>query len=204
MSLWFIVFPDLKIICFSSGTVVKESTCQCRRLRRHRFDPWVRKILWSKWQPTPVFLPGKFHGQKSLVGYSLCGCKELDLIKHTCRQLNYFTKELNSIAVSPSNVWGFPLSFICTKIDTIRVKFLLSDGVNLLFIAVKTCIFLFTDNVDLFFNVYDQFRTDFSFFNWIMAYWYPSTYYRFRMLTLYWLHLLQLFFPPSVLLVLFF
>ena len=35
------------------------------------FDPWVGKIPWSrKWQPTPVFLPGKFHGQRSLVGYS--------------------------------------------------------------------------------------------------------------------------------------
>ena len=35
-------------------------------------DPWRRK-----WQPTPVFLPGKFHGQKSLVGYCPWGCKEL-------------------------------------------------------------------------------------------------------------------------------
>ena len=43
----------------------KESTCQCRR---HGFDPWVGKIPWRrKWQPTPVFLPGKFSGQKSLV-----------------------------------------------------------------------------------------------------------------------------------------
>ena len=35
-------------------------------------DPWVRKIPWRrKWQPTPVFLPGKFHGERSLVNYSL-------------------------------------------------------------------------------------------------------------------------------------
>ena len=40
----------------------KESTCQYRRLKRCGFDPWVRKIPWSrKWQPAPVFLPGKFH-----------------------------------------------------------------------------------------------------------------------------------------------
>jgi len=46
----------------------KESACQCRRLK---FDPWVRKIPWRrKWQPTPVFLPGKSHGQRSLAGYS--------------------------------------------------------------------------------------------------------------------------------------
>ena len=46
----------------------KESTCQCRRCG---FDPWFRKIPWRrKWQPTPVFLPGEFQGQKSLAGYS--------------------------------------------------------------------------------------------------------------------------------------
>ena len=47
----------------------KKSTCQCRRLKRLRFDPWVRKIPWnSKWHSTPIFLPGKFHGQRILVG----------------------------------------------------------------------------------------------------------------------------------------
>ena len=41
--------------------------------------PWVGKILWRrKWQPTPVLLPGKFHEQRSLVGYSPLGCKESD------------------------------------------------------------------------------------------------------------------------------
>ena len=47
----------------------KESICQCRRCR---FDPWVKKIPWRrKWQPTPLFLPGISHGQRSLVSYSL-------------------------------------------------------------------------------------------------------------------------------------
>ena len=41
---------------------------------------WIRKIPWRKeWQPTPVFLSGEFHGQRSLVGYSPWGCKELDI-----------------------------------------------------------------------------------------------------------------------------
>ena len=46
---------------------------------------WVRKIPWRrKWQPTPVFLPEKSHGQGSLVGYSPKGCKELDTLNaHT-------------------------------------------------------------------------------------------------------------------------
>ena len=52
---------------FPGNSVVKEF-CQCRR---PGFDPWVGKIPWRrKWQPTPVFLPGKSHGQKSLEGYS--------------------------------------------------------------------------------------------------------------------------------------
>jgi len=49
----------------------KESACQCRGHRRRRFDPWIGKIPWRrKWQPTPMFLPGESHGQRSLVGYS--------------------------------------------------------------------------------------------------------------------------------------
>ena len=49
----------------------KEPPCQCRRHKRCGFSPWVGKIPWSRaWQPTPVFLPGESHGQRSLVGYS--------------------------------------------------------------------------------------------------------------------------------------
>ena len=55
----------------------KKSACQCRRCKRYRFDPWVWKIPWSrKWQPTPVFLPGQFYGQRSLAGFSPCSYKE--------------------------------------------------------------------------------------------------------------------------------
>ena len=47
---------------FIGGSVVKESDCQCRRLKRYGFDLWVGKIPWHrKWQPLPVFLPVKFH-----------------------------------------------------------------------------------------------------------------------------------------------
>ena len=52
---------------FAGGASVKEPVCQCRRQKRHRFDPWVRKIPWrKKWQATPVFLPGEAHGQRGL------------------------------------------------------------------------------------------------------------------------------------------
>ena len=50
---------------------------------------WGRSLGGGKWQPTPVFLPGKFHEQRSLAGYSPWGLKELDRIEllsteHTC------------------------------------------------------------------------------------------------------------------------
>ena len=68
----------------------KESTYQCRKYKRYRFDPWVQKISWSKkWQPTPVFLPGKYHGQRSLMDYSPQGGKGSD----TTEQLSMHTTQ---------------------------------------------------------------------------------------------------------------
>ena len=69
---------------FPGGAVVKNPSAQCRKYRRHGFSPWVKKIPWSrKWQPTPVFLSGKSHGQRSLAGYSPWGHKKLDAAEHT-------------------------------------------------------------------------------------------------------------------------
>ena len=68
----------------------KESACQCRRCKRRRFDPWAGKICWRRtWQPTPVFLPGKSHGQRSLGGYSPWGRKELYTTDHTYTQTHH-------------------------------------------------------------------------------------------------------------------
>ena len=68
-----------------ASQVVKKSTCQCRKHKRCRFNPWVGKIPWSrKWQPAPVFLPEKFQGQRSLVGYSPWVAKsQTQLSEHT-------------------------------------------------------------------------------------------------------------------------
>ena len=69
---------------FPDGASGKEPTCQCRRHKRHRFDPCVRKIPWrGAWQPTPVFLPAESHGQKNLVGYNPWDHKELDMTEAT-------------------------------------------------------------------------------------------------------------------------
>ena len=54
------------------------------------FDPWVGKIPWRRrWQPTPIFLPGESHGQRSLASYSPWGSKELDTSEyHTHTQID--------------------------------------------------------------------------------------------------------------------
>ena len=65
---------------FPGGAGGKEFACQCRRCKRSKFDPWVRKIPWRrKWLPTPVFLLGKFQGQRSLVGYGPQCHKKLNM-----------------------------------------------------------------------------------------------------------------------------
>ena len=71
------------------GLSGKESSYQCEGCR---FNPWVGKIPWRmKWEPTPGFLPGNSHGQRSLTGYSSWGCKQPDMTwwlnnNHGCAQ----------------------------------------------------------------------------------------------------------------------
>ena len=63
----------------SQVALVVKNLQPVQRLRRLGFHPWVGKIPWRrKWQPTPVFVPGKSHRQKSLAGYSPWGRKESD------------------------------------------------------------------------------------------------------------------------------
>ena len=65
---------NLHSLVAPSSSVVKRIRLQCRR---HRFNLWVGKIPWrKKWQPPPVFLPGKSHAQRSLVGYGPWGHRE--------------------------------------------------------------------------------------------------------------------------------
>ena len=63
----------------------KEPACQCRRYKRHRFNLRVGKIPWRRaWQPTPVSLPGEFHGQRSLASCSL-------MVAQSWTQLNWLS-----------------------------------------------------------------------------------------------------------------
>ena len=84
--------PGYRLLKWLSG---KEPSCQCRRCK---FDPWVRKIPWRrKWQAIPVFLPGKSHGQRSLVGYNPWGCER---VRHYLRTKKQQTQSANNISPS--------------------------------------------------------------------------------------------------------
>ena len=64
----------------AGGPVMKNLPANARDIGRLRLDPCVRKIPWSRaWQTTPVFLPRESHGQRSLAGQGLWGCKELNM-----------------------------------------------------------------------------------------------------------------------------
>ena len=63
---------------------IKNPPASAGNVKRCRFDPWVRKIpLRRARQPTPVFLPGESHGQRSLFGYGSLVCKESDTTEVT-------------------------------------------------------------------------------------------------------------------------
>ena len=71
---FFLLFLSFVFLGFPVGASGKEPACQCKRKKRHGFDPWVGKIPRA-WQPTLVFLPGESQGQRSLAGYSQWGCR---------------------------------------------------------------------------------------------------------------------------------
>ena len=95
------------------------SACQCRRCQeRCGFNPWVRKIPWSReWEPAPVFLPGKSHGQRSVAG-CIHGVAESDMNewlssssntqgRQHCLSYNSWVVFLLSSAVRRL-LWGWP------------------------------------------------------------------------------------------------
>ena len=96
---------DIHIALWTSqlALVVKNlPTNVSRRRRKHGFDPGAEKIPWRrKWQPTPVFLPGKSHRQRSLVGYSPQGYKESDMTEHTYTHIAFVYLLLPILSVFP-------------------------------------------------------------------------------------------------------
>ena len=79
---WKCRFGDEYPYYWASQAVLVVKNLSTNAGERCWFHPWVRMIPWRRaWQPTPAFLPKEFHGQRSLVGYSPRGCKELDTTK---------------------------------------------------------------------------------------------------------------------------
>ena len=102
--LWRHVYLDLLPIGgFPGGSSGKEPICQCRRHKRHGFNPWFGKIPWRRaWQPTPVFLPGESHGQKILLQCQ----KDLGIPPSTHLEARFPCHNSRAMPCSPRNSNG--------------------------------------------------------------------------------------------------
>ena len=115
----------------------------CLQCGKPGFNPWVRKMIWRrKWQPTPVFLPGKSHGQRNLVGYSPWGPKELDTterlhfhfyLKHHwghCLPCLIRTNVLESLQLKPVGIWKHGTTCHCqgTRLGGRLCSLVCADG----------------------------------------------------------------------------
>ena len=105
---------------FSRGLAGKESTCKAGGAGR-QFHLLVRKIRWRrKWQPIPVFLPGKSHGQWSQVGYSPRGCR----VRHDWSNWTCTHAEENNKASIAGAEWeqGEYLGYELREVDWSQIR----------------------------------------------------------------------------------
>ena len=70
-----------------------------------------------KWQPTPVFLPGKYHGQRSLAGQSPWGHKELDMSKQKTKLAYYNKKDFLFTSLSKTQIYALYESHTKNNMD---------------------------------------------------------------------------------------
>ena len=107
---------------FPGGAVVKNLPADSGDLRDEgsRDTSWVRKIPWRcKWQPTLVFLPGIFHGQRSLAFYSPRSHKESDMTKHAWTRFSLDEKEIYSSDLSLEEFFCLLLSHLSASLEII-------------------------------------------------------------------------------------
>ena len=102
---WNVIASLEKSFCCLSDVSDKQSACQCRS---HRFDPWIGKIARSrKWQPTSVFLPGKFHGQRRLAGFIPWGHKNQTQLRDcACTHTHAHTAQILMSKDSQEKMFG--------------------------------------------------------------------------------------------------
>ena len=85
----FLDVKHFKILGYLGGAVVKNPPANAEDAKRCWFNPWLGKIPWRRiWQPAPIFLPGKFHGQRSLADYGSRGRRASDTTEHIHTFLN--------------------------------------------------------------------------------------------------------------------
>ena len=102
---------------FPVGSVVKNLPgLQIAECRRPSVRLWVRKVPRRReWQPTPVFLPGEFHGQSRLACYSPWGCKESDMAEWLTRSLyrweNWSKERWRNLSRATSWLWIHTMGF---------------------------------------------------------------------------------------------
>ena len=116
--------------------LVKKICLQCRK---SGFNPWVGKIpCIREWQHTPVFLPGKFHGQRSLEGYSSWSLKESDTTEQLTFSLNY--RAHSKFTISPCH---FSLLFQDPTLHLVLMSSLSTS------ICVNSLAYLVSHNLDV-------------------------------------------------------
>ena len=114
-----------------------EPTCQCRKCG---FDPWVRKIPWSrKWQPTPEFLPEEVHGQRSLEGYSPWG---LNRVRHDLATKQQKQREAGR-ARRIRQGYSVKKCVVCLTIEVILLNWNLVSPLSLSYSSCSSCLSLF-------------------------------------------------------------
>ena len=106
---------------------------QCRR---PGFNPWIRKIPWRReWQPTPVFLAGESHGQRSLAGYSPWGCR----VRH-----DWVTKHTHTEENEESRGILLEISYFIEESYRMKRENKNKGNVYLVFLHILLCVLLVT------------------------------------------------------------
>ena len=119
----------------------KRLACQCRRRKRHGFDPWVGKIpSRRKRQPAPVFRPGESHGQRSLVVYNPWGHKESNTNEHTLCLSSKLILTIAAVSwfihISPHNTYALHHNYSCLCLSLPLNCEPTESGMQVLFILV--------------------------------------------------------------------
>ena len=114
-------------------------------------DPWVRRFSWRrKRQPTPVFLPGKFHGQRSLAGYSPCGHRHNWAHTRTQFVIKRLVFVRKLVSVSEHNHCAYLMNLIQTQQKNMLLKgYLAGKELFLLSWALRTVVPAFSHRCKL-------------------------------------------------------